>query len=369
MRRKDRFLNRVIYLEKRRSAKKRLRKLLAGRKKLFGEEEVTLTDAERKAARDMWRPLDPTFDLRWHAFYKQMSGHFDPRYMPEDIWRIGELTLNPPLMREPLQHKVLAYHFLGDMLPTPLGASCNGTLLDNHFQPTTLRELVDRLMEEDEFFCKVANATCSGGGRDVHVICPREMGRERLSEFLSERIPTSKDYIFQKTMRCAPELARYSTSAVNTMRLITLNINGRASYLSTFFRVALADTRVDNVGKGGMMISIAPDGSMYRYGYNEFFADIFKTSATGVPIEGEKIPEFEKIKQTCLDLHARLPYFGFVAWDVTLDEEHNVRLLEFNLDGQDTFEHQMFNGPFFGDRTEEVIKYLAEHPVRRFRTF
>eukprot|EP00518_Triparma_eleuthera_P020594 CAMPEP_0197569438 /NCGR_PEP_ID=MMETSP1320-20131121/39011_1 /TAXON_ID=91990 /ORGANISM="Bolidomonas sp., Strain RCC2347" /LENGTH=422 /DNA_ID=CAMNT_0043131799 /DNA_START=175 /DNA_END=1443 /DNA_ORIENTATION=+ len=55
---------------------------------------------------------------------------------------------------------------------------------------------------------------------------------------------------------------------------------------------------------------------------------------TGAPVEGEKVPNFEAVKQVCVDAHARLlPHIPMVGFDVVLTDgvEGGVCLLEVNL--------------------------------------
>ena len=85
-----------------------------------------------------------------------------------------------------------------------------------------------------------------------------------------------------------------------------------------------------------------------------------------ISFKGEKITSYEKIKNVVTEQHGKIPFVKFVAWDVTIDINNNIRIIELNLDSQNLEYHQPFNGPFLKDRTEEVINYVMRIDSKRF---
>lgn len=366
---KDSIINHIIFREKRHSQDKMLKKYRNGFVRHYPI-EAKLSRSECSEVKRYWERIETGFNLEWCNLFKKVFGEYDVRYVPEDIWTVIQLTLNVPFYRYPLQHKVLLYRLLPhEVLPDPVGAIVKGSLLGKDFLPISVETLVEELSKEGEVFCKYADPESSGSGKGIQIIDFRALSHEQILAFVQELLRTGKDHILQRSVRNSSEISRFSTNSLNTIRMMTLNINGKVSYLSAYLRMASNGSRFDNVGNGGLMVPLHPDGTFYPKGYNMDFEKELEYSSTGIKFEGQKIEAYEKIKSTCLEIHGRIPYMGFVAWDVTLDENGEVRVVEINLDSQDVADHQFFNGPLFGDRTEEVIQYVVAHPVRRLRTF
>ena len=83
-------------------------------------------------------------------------------------------------------------------------------------------------------------------------------------------------------------------------------------------------------------------------------------SPTGVEFAGIIVPEFSQIKQKIIDFHKKIPFANLIGWDVTIDEQGNPIVIEVNLDSALIETHQVFNGPVFGERFNEVREYIEK---------
>ncbi len=61
----------------------------------------------------------------------------------------------------------------------------------------------------------------------------------------------------------------------------------------------------------------------------------------------------------CKALHQCLPYCDLVGWDITEDNEGDLVLIEFNYAADSEF-LQIFNGPAFGDYTDELMDHIKQ---------
>ena len=59
------------------------------------------------------------------------------------------------------------------------------------------------------------------------------------------------------------------------------------------------------------------------------------------------------------ELHAQLPYFKLISWDLALDFDNEVVLIEFNIRWQEINSHQISNGPLFNEYTDSVLEGIA----------
>ena len=80
--------------------------------------------------------------------------------------------------------------------------------------------------------------------------------------------------------------------------------------------------------------------------------------------KGEHLRCYEVIKEYALNHHLNFPLANLVAWDFAINEDNCVVVIEVNLGWGDIYCHQVYNGPLFGTRTDEIINYVKHHPVK-----
>lgn len=60
-------------------------------------------------------------------------------------------------------------------------------------------------------------------------------------------------------------------------------------------------------------------------------------------------------------MHANLPYLGILSWDLSLDTEGSVVLIEVNTTGQSAWFCQMVNGEsLFGENTGKMLQLIRK---------
>lgn len=79
---------------------------------------------------------------------------------------------------------------------------------------------------------------------------------------------------------------------------------------------------------------------------------------------GAVLPGFDCAREVCLAMHRRLHHFGIVAFDVAITDSAEPVIIEMNLGGPGSVFCQYANGPFFGERTEEVIEWCMKRTLR-----
>ena len=123
---------------------------------------------------------------------------------------------------------------------------------------------------------------------------------------------------------------------------------------------------MDNLSGGdGVLVGINQEGCLNDFGVDKHFNKIYQ-APTGIALKGMCIPDFARIKQQMIDFHKKIPFANLIGWDVTLDREMNPIIIEINLDTAVIEAHQVFNGPVFGERIEEVRQYIeTRNPLLR----
>ena len=145
---------------------------------------------------------------------------------------------------------------------------------------------------------------------------------------------------------------------VATIRITTIRDNSgtvsvRAAYLRlgrecdswvksvSHIRVAIDIENLTNRGGGA--------GKLDKIGYNPDWSQCRSHPDSDSKFEGNVIPNFNEAVELCLGLHGRVPHITVIGWDVTIDEQGNSQLLEWNTGHCDIKFSEASSGPCFSD--------------------
>lgn len=210
---------------------------------------------------------------------------------------------------------------------------------------------IEILSQRDNFVCKVALG--SGGGRGVVKVNNND--KIDWSNLLNPN-----DLIFQEII-CQHEcLSQFNEDSVNTFRLLTLNLYGECSVLSSFLRMGAKGSFVDNLcSGGGVLVGVNQKGDVNSFGINKKYEKVYK-APSGIAFDGLSIPNWKMIEDKVVSFHKHIPQANLIGWDITLDQTGEPIVIEINLDSAEIEAHQIFNGPIFGNRLQEVKDYIEK---------
>ena len=114
-------------------------------------------------------------------------------------------------------------------------------------------------------------------------------------------------------------------------------------------------SRIDNVTAGGISAAIKAGGVLDKYAYTYYTGERFERHPQGLKFEGYKVPAYDKIIETVKQLAQTIGNFRLVSWDMGVDAEGDVILVEANMRKGGINLHQFDNGPLFGELTERVL--------------
>ena len=299
---------------------------------------------------------------RWHQFYKAFCGYFDKRFIPSTIYNgLLERTMNLGKFSSFLQYKGEFRLFVKpEHSCATIFSNINEKLYDDDMNLLTKPMILQILQDRKGDMIVVKPSTGSGGGRGVRIISKKEITLSNFDEILG-----TTDYIVQDVLHEGEDLKRFNRNTVNTIRLLSLNLNGRISVLSAFLRMGNKGMHVDNLSSGGILVGIKSDGSLHDYALDKNLNKLY-VSPSGINFEGTHLSSYSFVRDYALQHHKDFPLANLIAWDFAIDEKNNVIVLEINLDSGEIQFHQIFNGPLFGDRTEEIVDYINCHPIKRF---
>ncbi len=325
-------------------------------KKNFKNNGITLrrlTPQQKQEVLKTWKTLK-NIDFETHELYYSLTGVFDPKICPELYFRtIIDPVLNDRKINLAWNDKCYFDRFIQNVkLPDTYIRNVNGVYYDHDYNIITKEQAKVLIKQNGNGVIKPSMET--GLGKNVKIV---DAGEDLDAVLDSYR----ENFIVQKIIKQHPEMAKLNPKSVNIMRMNTMFINGEVRFLTASVRAGLhsniAANSYSTKGDDLAIIGVNNDGSLKEFA---FFPSgkTLEILPNGTVIKDITIPEFDKAIEEVIRAHAQLGHFGVLAWDVTIDEDANPVIIEYNLNGMGVLYYQLVTGPLFGEYTEEVAKYI-----------
>lgn len=331
------------------------------RRKIYTEVSLTLEQEQRIDTfyAENYRGVEH----HWHRLYQAFTGNFDEKYLPEYIFSSEiEPAWNSKQYREALSDKNLLFIYVsgltGVRTPDVFLSRVSGFYRDALMNPISEQEAIMSVWDIGEVVIKPTVE--SGSGKNVRFLVV-EAGVDKISgESIEGIIGTySGDFNIQECVKNHPVLDKINPSSVNTFRVVTYIWEGRIYHMPVALRIGQGGARVDNAHAGGMFVGVSDTGELGKSAFTEFKDEFVKHPDTGTVFEGYIIPQVPVIIDVAYQMHARTPQLKVMSWDLTIDEQGNVVLIEVNTIGQTVWFPQMANGKSaFGNNTAEILKSI-----------
>lgn len=314
-----------------------------------------LTSEEINIIKSTWGKEFCRGKIKCYEFYKKFCGIFDINYIPNDYYYLAETVLNKGWASSFLQHKCNLKYFIPEInRPVTLLQCIDGHLLGKDDLVINMLDAINLLKSKEEFVFKIAQGT--GGGNGVKkIILKTQPDKER---YLQDLLSSSKNFIVQECIKQSSFMAGFNFDSVNTIRVLSLNINDQCTVLSSFLRMGGKGSFVDNLSSGGgVLVGINKDGILNYWGIRKNYEQV-EVAPSGLVFKNTRIDYYDAIKEFVIQTHKRFCPANLIGWDITVDDNHNIIVIEVNLDSAEIEAHQIFNGPIFGGRIKEVMKYI-----------
>ncbi len=176
----------------------------------------------------------------------------------------------------------------------------------------TLNDLIKFLSNNEEVIVKPSDGL---GGANVTKIKTKNI--KNIDLFYNDLV--KNNYLVEEVVKQHKSLAEMAKNSVNTIRIMTANINNNPKILFATLRVGNGKNHVDNFHQGGMasLVNIetgilttdAVDKDLNKYKYHPLTKREFK---------GYKIPYFKEAKELVLEASKVVPEIKVVGWDVAI---------------------------------------------------
>lgn len=162
-------------------------------------------------------------------------------------------------------------------------------------------------------------------------------------------------FVVEGTIEQAPEIAAINPSSVNTIRAYTiLKRTGEVQILGIMLRAGRKGFHVDNWGAGGIGFDFDIEtGICVGYGRDKQNNPYIIHPDSKLQMVGFRLPNYEQLTRTIIDLAKLVPQARFVGWDIAITP-NGYELVEMNCPGGHDF-LQAFGEPF-GDLLRKEFK-------------
>jgi hypothetical protein len=146
-------------------------------------------------------------------------------------------------------------------------------------------------------------------------------------------------YLWQQRVTQHPVMSRLHPESVNTLRIVTFNVNGNIEVFCGVLRTGVNGSPVDNWGAGGISIPIdietglVKEEGFFKPGYG---GRVKVHPNSGITFLGFEIPFFKESLDLIRRFHEHLYGIHSIGWDVAITE-HGPLLIEANEDWDGSF--------------------------------
>ena len=302
-------------------------------------EKVSLTDEQIKEVDMLWeKNYGKKIPLDWHRLYTSYTGKFDKNFFPELFFKPNLVNkLNPIFRKRVLEDKTLLKYYFGGLekecrIPQNYVYNCNSYYYDEN-GIITYQKAVEILSNIGEVIIKPAIDSDSGTNvRLLNIKNGVDVNSNQPIEDILKKY--KKNYLIQEKVIPHKALAKLYPNSINTIRINT--------YVC------------DAVG-------ITSDGKLMKYAFSQKGDKFEKHPNTNIKFEGYEIPKLKEMIEFTKKYHYRIHHIGIIGWDLTVDENNNIVIIEANASCPSLWFPQYCTGEgFFGENTEKMIKMLNQ---------
>lgn len=281
--------------------------------------------------------------------YKKIHG-FSPYYLSPCWYNEMRSHFNPREQLYALENKAMCDVYFPELpFPEPYLRRLNGNFFDKDMNPLTQKDAIELLRKKKTFVIKPSIGTEQGEGVKFIKDCSD-------IDFLQLFAEEGNDFITQEVVEQAEEIKRLNPTSLNCFRVTTMYFNGRFGF-ATALKIGKRGATKDN-WNSSYWINVKPDGRLDKYGYDYQVNPVEKLD-NGIVFENIEMPKYQEMISFLEAKHKKLfPNCCVIGWDVTIDKNHNVLIVETNLWDPGTNIEQFVSGDFFKPFCNDMLSYL-----------
>src|SRR5699024_10028232 len=212
-------------------------------------------------------------------------------------------------------------------------------LYDEYFNLIEKKNVENTLFSfSDNYFLKLDN---SSQGRGVFKISR--------DTFELNEIFNKGDAVLQLPIKQSKFFDEIIEDSVATLRILTFkDLNGKINFAASFLRVGRKNEDIVQAASSIKIPIIDEEGTLNNFANADAgWKRYYEHPDTGYRFEGNKIPYFNNAVNDCLELHRQLPHVTIIAWDVSITDEGETKVIEWNAKHPGIKFLEACSGPMF----------------------
>jgi hypothetical protein len=283
----------------------------------------------------------------WLYVYSAIAGCFKEGWIPDNYY--GSVVV-PKLKGvygkvsclKALHTTIFAHNSFPDIL-----SYANGVFFDTEYQVLHQNSIRGKLFaDHDRVIFKLDS---SEQGKGIFFF-------DRQS-FESGKICKLGNGVFQEIIKQHQVFQDFAKESVATLRMTTVIADdGIPSLRACYLRLGTGtDTHVQSKTNIRLPIDIK-SGAFNNVGFTPDWLEIECHPTSKVKFQGKSIPAYDKCLELVTTLHKKVPYTRCIGWDVILDDEEKVRIMEWNAEHNGIKFTEATQGPCFSDLHWERLR-------------
>jgi hypothetical protein len=284
-----------------------------------------------------------------HGFSPYIIGNYH-------TWLLRQ-AFNPQAQLSSFENKAMCDIYFPEIsFPEPYLRRINGLYYDAKMKSLSEKDAVNLLSSYGDYIIKPAMDSMQGQGVEKISLIKQEIPPEEavLGSFRRQK----GDFICQEVLIQHPNIAAFNPTSLNTCRVTSMYINGKFG-TSTCVKFGKKGAEVDN-WRVSYFCGVDNQGRLTGEGFDNQLRRVTQ-SDNGLELKGVLLPDYGKMIQFVERTHRHLfPNCGIIGWDIVIDVNGNVRVIEANMTTVGIVIEQLASGPFFEEFRDEICKSLLK---------
>lgn len=320
----------------------------------------------KKNFRNLWRPISKLPAYNYLKLYSGISGIESFKYVPENLYYTNiEPKLNNRLFTPAYADKNFYEKLLPDYreyFPRTILRGINGSIFDENYYPLNLNSnTLHRIIEKEKSYI-LKPAIESSGGQRVLLFKSDYFDDINSFKILLKKLKSyNGNFSFQEQVQSNTWFSNFHPESLNTLRLVTYRSikDEEINVLSMVLRFGTGSNIVDNQAAGGMTIGINENGNLNNFLIDKYGRKYLVREKFNFDIEFA-VPFFQEIKLVAIEIAKHFKYHRLLGFDIAIDKNNAIKIIEINLKNLEINFLQMNNGPLFKNFTKEIIDFVKE---------
>lgn len=314
-----------------------------------------LTKEQKKEVDDFYvSMIGKKVPLYCHEYFYSRTGVFSKEYIPKDFYTMEILqkaNVHPfmPAYNDKNLYDIL---FHGENVVHTILKNMNGYYYYEG-RPVSEEEAVSLCQNMQNVIIKPAMDMHGKGVKLISVIDGKtNVDGKTIGELFEDY---NHNFLIQERVKQHRGLAALNPTSVNTMRILSYRSGMEVLIVYSVIRIGRSGQVIDNQCAGGISTTITNEGKLGKAAFGGYSEDNVLATDTGITLEGYQLPCFDRAIEMVKRLHLKLPYFNIVGWDISIEENGEPILIEFNT--QPGLSQSAFCSGM-GENTERIIREL-----------